>query len=332
MNRRTFIQLGSGAMGLALLAACDRLPPLPSKIPRIAYFTYERVSLDAPRQAAFEQGLADLGLINGQTIVVDWVYVDDQPDVPLTTRAQELVSRAPQVIVVSYTPTLVATAQATRTIPIVSVLPHRDLRALGLIQSEGHPGGNVTGLGGNPDIAYGKLVELLKDMVPSITRLAYLHNPSTPGSAGKMEVSQTAAGQLGLEFIELQAANPPEMEAAFASAASVGANGLVVESDAAFSINTPIMDLSLRYGLPTIYSQIEGYVDYGGLMAYSPDVVATHRRAANYVDKILKGVSPAELPVEEATIFNFAINSTTATTLGLAIPTDVMLQATQIFQ
>jgi putative ABC transport system substrate-binding protein len=160
-------------------------------------------------------------------------------------------SRAsPKVIVVSYTPNLVATAAATRTIPIVAVLPHRELRELGLIETDGHPGGNVTGLGGNPDTVYGKLVGLLKQTVPSLKRVGYLHNPNTPGSADRMKTSQVAAGQLGLEFIEVQAVDDAQMESTFASLATAGADGLVVESDIVFSISSPIVALRSRTGCP----------------------------------------------------------------------------------
>ena len=226
-----------------------------------------------------------------------WRLGGDRPDVPLQTLAEELVALPVQVIVTSLTPPLVAAAQATHSVPIVSCLPHRSLQDLGLIESIAHLGGNVT--------------------------------------ARPMGFSQAAADQLGLQFIEVQVRTAEEVGAAFAAAVTAGVDGLVVAADSAFdNVNpdSPMFALPLALRLPTIYSQVDGWVPNGGLMAYSPDVVATHRRAATYVDKILKGAHPADLPVEQAESFDFAINLKTMQALGLTTPPEVAQQVTMWIQ
>jgi putative tryptophan/tyrosine transport system substrate-binding protein len=343
LSRRAFARrltgLGASALGLVLVDGC--MPRLSStaqsvRIPRIAYLTSESSSnsVQTPRNLALVQGLRDVGYVEGQTIALDWRLGGDRPDVPLQTLAEELVALPVQVIVTSLTPPLVAAAQATHSVPIVSCLPHRSLQDLGLIESIAHPGGNVTGIEGKDEV-YGKLVELLKSMVPSLARVAYLRNPSTPGTARPMGFSQAAADQLGLQLIEVQVRTAEEVGAAFAAALNAGVDGLVVAADSAFdNVNpdSPMFALPLALRLPTIYSQVDGWVPNGGLMAYSPDVVATHRRAATYVDKILKGAHPADLPVEQAESFDFAINLKTMQALGLTIPPEVAQQVTTWIQ
>jgi ABC-type uncharacterized transport system substrate-binding protein len=343
LSRRAFARdlagLSASTISLVFLDGC--VPWLPSSaesahIPRIAYMTGESSSnnVQTPRNLALLQGLKDVGYVEGQTIALDWRFGGDRPDVPLQTLAEELIALRVQVIVTSLTPPLVAAAQATHSIPIVSCLPHRSLQDLGLIESVAHPGGNVTGIEGKDEV-YGKLVELLKSMVPSLTRVAYLRNPSTPGTARPMGFAQAAASQLGLEFIELQARTSEEVAAAFAAAINARADGLIVAADGAFdnvNLDSPMFVLPLAYRLPTIYSQVDGWVPNGGLMAYSPDVVATHRRAATYVDKILKGAQPGDLPVEQAASFDFAINLKTAQALALTVPPEVATQVTTWIQ
>jgi putative ABC transport system substrate-binding protein len=248
--------------------------------------------------------------------------------------ATDLVTRGVQVVVTSSTPAVVAAANATQSVPIISGGPSRGLIDLGLVESDAHPGGNVTGTGGNTQV-YGKLVELLKEAVPRLARVGYLRDPNTPGTEQQMARSQAAANQLGMEFVQIQARTVDETDTAIGSAVAAGADGLVVSADSLFGIGTqdnPVVRDPVIYHLPTMYSQVGGYVDMGGLMAYSPDFVASQRRAAAYVDKILKGARPSELPIEQAMTFEFAINLKTAHTLGLNIPQSVLLQATQVIR
>jgi putative ABC transport system substrate-binding protein len=335
-NRRQFLILVGGAMavgmnGCAVLSAARQS----RGVPTIGYLSTGSVAsaTQASYKAAFLQGLSELGYVDGQTISVEWRFSDEQTaqSGDMNALAADLVARGVQVIVTSSTPAVVAAARASRVIPIVSGGPSRGLTDLGLVESDAHPGGNVTGTGGNTEV-YGKLVELLKEAVPSVTHIGYLRNPNTPGTEQQMARSQAAAVQLGLDFVELQARTVDEVDTAIAGAASAGANGLVISADSAFSAerDDPVVRDALVYHLPAIYSQVGGYFDDGGLMAYSPDFVASQRRAATYVDKILKGARPAELPVEQAMTFEFGINLKTAQALGIDIPQSVLLQATQV--
>jgi len=273
--------------------------------------------------AAFADGLHDMGYVEGQNCTVEWRFV---PPGDTAVLAQELVQLPVDVIVTAGTPEVVAAANASHTIPIVSGGPSRDLIDLGLVESYPHPGGNVTGTGANRDV-YAKLVEILKDVVPSMTRIGYLRDPSVPGSIPQMQLSKTSAEQLGLEFAELEASNASEIEAAFQTAAGSGIQGVVVSAATGSDVIGPI---ALRYRLPTIASQVQNGVDRGTLLGYSPDFAASQRRAAAYVDKILKGASPSDLPVEQAMTFVLGVNLQTAAALGITIPEDVRVQATFI--
>jgi putative ABC transport system substrate-binding protein len=280
---------------------------------------------------AFRDGLREHGYIDGENITIEWRLNGDYPGVPFSQLATELVALEVQVIATSGTPAVVAAAQATQAIPIVSGGPNRDLGSLGLVESDARPGRNVTGTGANLQV-YAKLVDLLKQTLPELARVGYLRNPTTPGTAEQMARSQLAAAELGLELLELQAATPDEVDAAFESAVGQRVQAVIVSADGLFGDGSGwrVTTLPLRHHMPTIYSQVDGYLDQGGLMAYSPDFAASQRRAAAYVAKILKGSRPADLPVEQAATFEFGINMKTARALGITIPEHVLVQATEI--
>jgi len=283
--------------------------------------------------AAFVLGLKELGYIDGQSIEIQWQFIGDHPGATASSLASELVTRGVRLIVTSSTPALVAAAQASRTMPVISAGPSRGLQDLGLVQSDAHPGGNVTGVGGYRLDA--KAVDLLKQTLPSMRRLAYLRNPTTPGTAQQTELARVAAAQIGVEFAELQASTREQIEPAFQAAFDQGSNALIVSADTLFAQglpDAPAVTLPIHYHLPTFYTQVSGYVESGGLMGFSPSFIATHRRAAAYVDKILKGADVASLPVEQATTFDFAINLRTAEALGITVPEEVRLQATQVLR
>lgn len=336
------IAAGAGAaVGGAAVAQWQFVQPASraaARMPRIGYLGTGSRNASAPSLMriwpnAFSDGLRALGYVEDNTVSIEWRLSGDQPGASLTTMAAELVELPVDVIVTSSTPAVVAAAQATRTIPIVSGGPNRDLRDLGLVQSDARPGGNVTGTGANLE-TYAKLIDLLKAAVPSLVRVGYLRNPTTPGTQTQMARARDAAAALGLEFVELAASAPADIERAFDEALSDHVDGVVVSADNAFggAPGLPITNIPLRYRLPTIYSQVEVYLDEGGLMAYSPDFAAAQRRAAVYVDRILRGARPAELPVEQAASFEFGINLATARALGLSIPEHVLVQATRVIQ
>ena len=331
LTRRNFVRTLAGAAGLGLLTGCQMLPVRQSaRSPRIGWLGAGPAEPRSFEAAAFLDGLNDRGYVEGQNITVEWRFSHDGDGGTFLDLAMELISLPVEVIVTSTTPALVAAAQATRTIPIVSGGPNRDLVDLGLASSYAQPGANVTGTGANLQV-YSKLVDLLKQTVPSMTRVGYLRNPTTPGTDQQMALARGAADQLGLEFVELQARRVEDIDAAFQTAASTATGGLVVSADSLFggTSDSRVVTLAQRYRLPVIYSQVQQYVNLGGLMAYSPDFAASQRRAGAYVDKILKGTSPANLPIEQAMTFEFAINLKAANAIGLTIPADVLLQATQ---
>jgi putative tryptophan/tyrosine transport system substrate-binding protein len=337
LNRRGFLVLLGAVAFPSVGGGCSRWEPSPGKdrsVPRVGYLGAESDLTRASYAPALRDGLRELGYVESRTIEIDWRYWQDRPGARAQGLAAELAKERVQVIVTSGTPAVVAAAEATRSIPIVSAGPSRGLVDLGLVERDIRPGGNVTGTGGNVEV-YGKLVEYLKETVPSISRIGYVRNPDTPGSQQQMALSQAAAAELRLDFLELQVRRRDEVAAALSAAQAAQVNGLVVSADAVFGDgpdSVDVVQLALQYRLPAIYSQVAGYLERGGLLAFSPDFVASHRRAAAYVDKILRGASPAELPVEQAMTFEFGVNLKTARTMGITIPDQLLLQATQIVQ
>jgi putative ABC transport system substrate-binding protein len=333
IGRRAFVvslaRWGVSAGGLVALGGCGVIPVLTtssSRHSRIGFLSsFRRETSQGP---AFAQGLRDLGYVEGQNLSPEWRFADGDPG-QLATLAADLVALHVEVIVTESTPAVVAAAESTRVIPIVSGGPNRDLVDLGLAQSYARPGRNVTGSGTSKE-QYGKLVDLLKQTVPSIVRIGYLRNPATGGTTEQMALARDVAQKLGLDFIELQATTADEIDTALARAVSASVQGLVISADTLIgdASGYRVVDLALKYRLPTIFSQAANYVQRGGLLGYSPDFAASHRRAAAYVDKLLNGASPADLPIEQAMTLVLSANTSTAQALGIAIPPDVAAQVT----
>src|SRR6266545_2975751 len=211
--------------------------------------------------------------------------------------------------------------QATQTVPIVAAGPHRDLQDLGLVDNLARPGRNVTGLLPHPGLDT-KGVELLAQTIPGLEQVGYLFNPATSGVLAQVGRARKGAEELGVEFLELPARVPDDIDAQFEAATMAGVGGLIVSTDFLFGDPSGwrVVPLALRFRLPTIYKQTDGYVDQGGLMAYTSDYKAFHRRAATFVDKLLHGANAADLPVEQTTTFDFVINLKTAEAMNLTIP------------
>jgi putative ABC transport system substrate-binding protein len=279
------------------------------------------------------EGLRELGYTEGETIVVERHLSQDQTGEAFSRAAAELVRMPVDVIVTSSTPALLAAAQASTSIPVVAAGPNRNLIDLGLASSLARPGRNVTGLMTHPGLN-ARGIELLRETLPGMQRLGYLRNAATAGTADEMTRVAEAARALGLEFFELTARVPDDIDSAFDAAVAARLDGLVVAGDFLFGDPSGwrVVDLPLRYGLPTLYTQVAGYVDRGGLMGYAADYAGFHRRAAVFVDKLLKGADPAQLPLEQASIFEFVINLNTARALGIALPERILVQATQVIQ
>ena len=281
--------------------------------------------------AAFRQGLRDLGYVEGQNFAIEGRWAEGKFE-RLPNLAAELVRLKVDVIVSVVTQATLAAKNATRTIPIVLVAAG-DPVGSGLIASLARPGGNVTG----PSAMYadlaGKQLELLKETVPRVSRVAVLWNPANAAwQAQMLKATQVAAPALGLRVQLLEARGAGELEGAFAAMTRERASALLVQVDVIFALHAKrIADLAAKHRLPAMYGSKE-HVEAGGFMSYAPNALDVFRRAATYVDKILKGAKPADLPVEQPTKFEFVINLKTAKALGLTIPQSVLGRADEVIQ
>jgi putative tryptophan/tyrosine transport system substrate-binding protein len=336
LSRRQVVQ-GAGAVGLGLLAGCGRLPgqaQQPAKVPRIGLLSGG--SVGAPiYQQAFRHGLRDLGYVEGQNVLIESRsaqatperYFERYPEI-----AAELVRLPVDLIVTSSNSMTRAAKDATSAIPIVFAWAGVDPVAAGLVTSLARPGGNVTGLSGVTTILSGKRLELLKEAVPTISRVGIIWESPSADKAIEFRETQAAAQVLRVQLIPLELRSPGEFEGVLETAIRERADALIPLSSALTGALAPaIVQFALRHRLPTMFEFSETVTE-GGLIAYGPDRADMHRRAATYVDKILKGAKPADLPVEQPMRFELAINLTTAQALGLIIPPHVLLQATEVIQ
>src|SRR5215831_19751231 len=302
------------------------------KVPRIGFLSLTSPSDRPLLLDAFRQGLRELGWVEGQNIVIDYRYAEGRVD-RLPGLAAELVRLTVDLIVASAgTQVAIAAKNATETIPIVMIYV-RDPVGTGLIASLARPGGNVTGVSGSAGLEmFAKQLELLKETVPKIRRVAILSNPDNAYHQLAIRQVNVAARSLGVQLQLLEARGPNEFDGAFAAMAKERVGALLVVSDTIFnSHRTRLADLAARSRLPAAYGVRES-VEAGGLMSYGPSFLESYRRAATYVDQILKGAKPAELPVEQPTKYELVINMKTAKALGLTIPQSVLLRADEVIQ
>ena len=280
---------------------------------------------------AFRQGLRDLGYVEGQNIAIEYRWAEGRFE-RLPDLAAELVRLKVDVIVSVVTQASLAAKNATRTIPIVMVAAGDPLGS-GLVASLARPGGNVTGPSSMLAELAGKELELLKETVPNVSRVAVLWNPANAvWQAQMLRATEVAARALGLQLQLLEARGPDELEGAFAAMTRERASALLVQVDVIFALHARrIADLAAKRRLPAMYGSRE-HVEAGGLISYAPNVPDVFRRAATYVDKILKGAKPADLPVEQPTKFELVINLKTAKALGLTIPQAVLIRADEVIR
>ena len=278
----------------------------------------------------FIEGLRDLGYVEGQNITIERRSSEGKYE-RLSDLAAELVRLQVDVIVAPANENVVAAKQATRTIPIV-MAGSGDPVGSGLVASLARPGGNVTGLSISAPGLAGKQLQLLKEIVPRVSKVAVLSNPTNRAVHSLLEEAKIAAQSLGVQLQILEARGPDEFQGAFAAMARERAGALLVFSDGMLLLHrTRIADFAAKGRLPAMYGRSE-FVDAGGLMSYAPSLGDNLRRAASYVDKILKGAKPADLPVEQPTKFDLVLNLKTAKTLGLTIPPSIFLQAYQVVE
>jgi putative tryptophan/tyrosine transport system substrate-binding protein len=321
------------ALAAGLLAAPLAIEAQPTaKVPRIGVLLAGSQG-DNTRQIveAFRQGLRDLGHVEGRNITIEYRFAEGRLDRSFHL-ASELARLPVDVIVAPGTALAQAARKATTTIPIVLVTAGNPVGD-GLIKSFARPGGNATGLtmAVGQEIG-GKLLELLKEAVPTVSRVAVLWNPLTAPHAVALKETAPAARALGLALRPLNARRPDEIDGAFTAMSRARADGLVVFADPVFlSVRARIADLAMKGHLPTI-SELREHAEAGGLLRYGPSLPDLFRRAAGYVDRLLKGANPADLPVERPSKFDLVVNLKTAKALGLSIPTAMLARVDQIIE
>jgi putative tryptophan/tyrosine transport system substrate-binding protein len=302
----------------------------PAKVPRIGYLSRTGDSKNpGPQVEGFRQALRDFGYIEGKNILVEYRYIAGKTD-SVPSLAAELVQLKFDVLVLGPLPAIRAAKQATKTIPIVMVTT-QDPVAAGFVDSLARPGGNITGLTTLQRELSGKRLELLKEAVPGISRVGALKSAAQTIDDFKWYEAPARALKIQLQLLEVRDPNP-DFDAVFQAAAKGRASALITVSSSLFDHYIKrVADLAIKNRLPSMH-EVSRYVEAGGLMSYSADDAESYRRAAYYVDRILKGAKPADLPVEQATKFEFVINLKTAKEIGLTIPPEVLARASRLIK
>ncbi len=327
-SRRAFLLAAATWPALAWAGAVRAQAP--AKVRRIGLLSPFSPSDTALWHQAFRLGLRDLGWVEGKNISIEYRYAEGRSD-RLPDLAADLVRLKVDVIVASASTDALAAQKATRAIPIVMV-GGGDPVAIGLVESLARPGGNVTGLSPMTSELGGKRLELLKEMLPKLSRVAVLWNPQNVGSPLAWKEIQLPARQLGVQLHSLEVRSPNDFDKAFEDATRARAGALFIMPDPMFITNLKrIAGLAAKSRLPSIFQWSE-FADAGGLVTYGPDRADMFRRAAAFVDKILKGAKPGDLPIEQPTKFELVINLKTAKALGLTIPQSVLLRADEVIQ
>jgi len=298
------------------------------KVPRIGFLSPGNAT-SAPNEA-FRQGLRELGYVEGQNLVVEYRWADGDT-ARLPALAAELVRLRVDVLVAATNPAVLAARQATSTIPIVFAASS-DPVGTGLVASLAHPGGNVTGLSLVAPELSGKRLQLLRETLPQLARVALLWNSGDPGMADRVTETKAAARQLGVTLHVEWVRDLAGLDRAFATLAQARPDAFLTTVEPFTGDHRQrIVAFAAQQRLPAMYEERD-FVDAGGLMAYGPNLAANYRRAATYVDKILKGTKPADLPVEQPTKFELVINLKTAKALGITIPQTVLIRADEVIR
>jgi putative ABC transport system substrate-binding protein len=302
----------------------------PKRVPRIGFVSSSDPSTE-PRFAAFRRGLRDLGYIEGKNILVEYRYAEGKPD-ELPGLVTELIKLKVDVLVVGFLPAIHAAKQATKTIPIVMVTPV-DPVASGIVDSLARPGGNITGVTRLTQDLKKRRLELVKEAVPRVSRVGVLWDAANESAALAFKEYETAARTLKIPLQSLAVRSPhPDFEGAFQAAAKERASALITIRDALINrYRKRITNLAIKTRLPSMYEGNE-YVEDGGLMSYAVSDAENYRRAATYVDKILKGTKPADLAVEQSAKFELVVNLKTAKQIGLTIPPNLLARADKVIK
>ena len=326
MNRATL--LITVALGLLLAPSPSQAQP-PTHVPRIGVLLIANTGRDL-FMGVFLEEMRALGYVEGHTLVLEYRYADGQYE-RFPALAAELVRLPVDVLMVGSTPAALAAQHATTTLPIV-MAGVSDPVGSGLVASLARPGGNVTGLSVLSPELIGKQLEFLKDLLPTVSRVAILWNPTNPNQALLVQEADRAAQALGVQLYRVEARGPDAFDSAFAAMIRAHAGALLAVPDALFfQHRSRLAELAAMHRLPMMFNS-RPFVEAGGLLCYGPSFPDIGRRAAVYVDKILKGTKPGELPVEQPTKFELIINLKTAQALGLTFPPAILLQATEVIR
>ena len=313
---------------LLLLAFCNCAAAEQPKIPHVGYLAAVSASADAPRLEAFRQGLQELGYIEGQNILIEYRHESRGFD-PLPALAAELLRLKINVLVAVTTNAALAAKKSTSTVPIV-FMGVTDPISAGLAETLARPGGNSTGITNMAATLTGKRLELLKETFPKTHRVAVLWDPQAPGSTPQWNESQLPARELGLQLYSMQVSSLDKYDSAFKEAVKAGNTAVWITLNPLANSNQKLIaDLAISHRLPSICARGD-YAENGCLMAYGPGYSAEGRDGARYVDKILKGAKPAEVPVEQPMKFELVVNLKTAKQIGASIPQSVLFRADKV--
>jgi putative ABC transport system substrate-binding protein len=302
----------------------------PKKVRRIGYLINASLSANSARIDAFRQGLSELGYVEGKNIAIEWRSTERKVDL-LPALAGELVRLKVDIIVTSGPIPTRAAKEATATIPIVMV-QDPDPVGNGFVASLARPGGNITGLSRLAPELSGKRLEFLKEIIPKLSRVAILGTSTQPGGTQMLREVELAAGAFGVQVQYIEIRDPKDIETAFQAASKERADAvLLLPSPITFSQRRQVTDLAVRSRLPAIYGRPE-YAEDGGLVYYGPSYSDLFRRAATYVDKILKGAKPTDLPIEQPKKFELIINLKAAKQIGLTVPPNVLARADKVIR
>jgi putative tryptophan/tyrosine transport system substrate-binding protein len=328
MRRRHFLALLSGAAAVTtpLTAGARDL----DKVPRIGFLGNSTAALEAKLVGSFRDGLRDLGYVEGRNVLIEYRWADGSYG-RLPALAAELVASKVDVIVTAGTPAALAVKEATSSIPLVMVAVG-DPVGTGLVASLARPGGNATGLTSMTPELEGKRLELIRETVPAASRVAVLWNPANAYQVADEREVRAAAAALRMPILSLAVRTADEFDSVFARILGEGADAVLVLADRVFLHNrTRIVDFLVRNRLPAMNAYRE-LAEAGGLMSFGPSYAIMHRQAAMYVDKILRGAKPADLPVEQPEKFEFVVNLKSAGALGITIPRAILLRADEVIE
>jgi putative ABC transport system substrate-binding protein len=336
IKRRQFIAVLGGAAAVAqVLGSTKAHAQLTRKVWRIGFLASAQrpVSIESTPYGGFLQGMRELGYVEGRDFVMEWRFVEGRFEL-YPVQAAELVRAQVDIVVAGNSAAVRPMQQASSSIPIVVAVAN-DPVALGLVASLARPGGNVTGLATSADDTTPKQLELLAKAVPKLSRVGILSSPDNPNAAPVLRAAQAAAQPVGMQLLPVEARTLDDVESAFATLLREHAEGLMVVSGGSFAapsaLQRRLVDLAMRARLPTI-SSVREDVEAGMLMSYGESYKEFNRRSAFYVDKIIRGAKPADLPVQQPTRFVLTINRKTADTLGLTMPLELRVQTDEIIE